>query len=54
MLKSGHKMRPPPYLLLLLVLILDLVYGKGNGGGGGSKGGKNAEKCVSGHCLKPG
>ena len=46
-------MRPPSYLLLLLVLILDLVYGRGNGGGG-NKGGKNAEKCVSGHCLKPG
>ena len=46
-------MRPPSYLLLLLVLILDLVYGRGNGGGS-NKGGKNAEKCVSGHCLKPG
>ena len=40
---------PPPYLLLLLVLILDLVYGKRD-----SNKSKNAEKCVSGHCLKPG
>ena len=43
-------MRHPPPLLLMLVLILDLVYGKRDSSSNGS----NKQKCVNGHCLKPG